>query len=189
MRSPAILAAVGMATAASAQSDGWIFEFDQAELSPANPTAWATLSATFPAADYAFAGARLSVSAGESGWGLLETIIPRSPPPSPPVVIGGDITGIIVGQVHFPPPILADPSNPVAVWRGEFTVTDFAPRDIEFTTDTGDFRVYPDPESPASRVGTPVEALESIRVVPAPASLALLGLGGLAAVRRRRSTD
>src|SRR5690606_1249115 len=130
------------------------------------------------------AGARLSVHASESGWGALEVIEPggSGPGTTPGIASGGDVTGIIVGQVHFPPHIIADPSNPQPVWRGEFTVTDFAERTIDFSTDTMEFRVY----SEWSHPRRPTEGEGRIGVVPAPAGLALLGLGGLAAVRRRR---
>jgi hypothetical protein len=137
----------------------------------------------------AFAGARLDVLASEAGWSNPMRVEPggTGPGTTPGIVSGSDVTGLIVGQLHFPPGMIyADPSSPIAIWKATFTVTDFSPRTISIATDTSEFAVY--------RYGVagiwkpqPVEAMIEIHVVPAPgAPLALCGALALAARRRRR---
>jgi hypothetical protein len=97
------------------------------------------------------------------------------------------VTGLIVGQLHFPQGgIYADPSNPIAIWRATFTVTDFAPRTIALETDTRQFAVYQrraDPPHPPPFH----EAMIDIRVIPAPGALLVMsGAMGLSIRRRRR---
>ena len=154
-KSLAILVVAGLAASATAQSEGYEFKVDGA-LSPSNPSVNVTLAATFPAADYAFAGS--------------------------------SVGGIVVGQLNFPPGmIFADPSNPIDVWKSDFAPADVTTvRTIDLSTSTGQFAIYPERDSSVSETRTPTEGAGAIEVIPAPASLALLGLGGLAAARRRR---
>jgi len=82
--------------------------------------------------------------------------------------------------------IFADPTNPIAFWQATYTAS--AEGVIDLSTDTSRFDVYIDRDSSTSesRMSGLTEGSGTITVVPAPASLALLGLGGLAAARRRR---
>jgi len=101
------------------------------------------------------------------------------------------VDGILAGQLNFPPAmIFADPSSPIAFWQATYTAPDDVTDgfDVALSTDTSRFDVYIDRERSASesRIDQLVEGSGTISVVPAPASLALLGLGGLAAARRRR---
>ena len=185
-KSIAILVVAGLAASATAQSEGYEFKVDGA-LSPSNPSVNVTLAATFPAADYAFAGARLDVIASEAGWGTPELIL-MGPGTTAGTVAGASVEGIIVGQLNFPPGmIFADPSNPIDVWKSDFAPADVTTvRTIDLSTSTGQFAIYPERDSSVSETRTPTEGAGAIEVIPAPASLALLGLGGLAAARRRR---
>ncbi len=195
---------VCVGTASAQFQGGWEFTFEDEVGTAANPlrpgqaTATVTLSATFQVArSPGFASARFSVHAAEPGWGDLELLPVQLPPmPIPPpypdplgrtpgVIIGGDITGARVGQLHFPPPLIADPRSPLPVWVGEFTITDFTARTIALSTLTEDFVCHPPPVGEPIRPPV-VEGSGVIHVIPAPAGLALLGLGGLAAARRRR---
>ncbi|MFG0283973.1 MAG: hypothetical protein ACF8R7_06080, partial [Phycisphaerales bacterium JB039] len=109
----------------------------------------------------------------------------HGPGATPVVMTGSVISGVISGQLHLAAVgIYADPSNPIEIWRATFTVTDFTPRTISLTTETGQFALYPRiPETPQPRDWH--EALHEIRVIPAPGALGVLGLGGACAVRRR----
>lgn len=101
---------------------------------------------------------------------------------------GGDVLGITTGQLHMPMGgIFADTSNPIRIWSATWSTTDFTPRTVDLFTETDLYNLFSD-DTGASWNVTPTvfEAEGQIRVIPAPASLALLGLGGLAALRRRR---
>jgi MYXO-CTERM domain-containing protein len=104
------------------------------------------------------------------------------------VIAGGDITGITAGQIHFPPPVPANPANPIKVFEATWSTANFAIRTVDLATRTTRFDVYISATSPASqsRLTTLMEGAGGIEVVPAPSALALLGLGGLVAGRRRR---
>jgi MYXO-CTERM domain-containing protein len=96
-----------------------------------------------------------------------------------------DITGIESFQLppFFNPSFNA--ANPVAIYAITWTPNDYSNRTVSLTSaNHANFSVYTD------TFGTSVEYTGDVRggsfqVVPAPASLALLGLGGLVARRRR----
>ncbi|MCH9057500.1 MAG: PEP-CTERM sorting domain-containing protein [Planctomycetes bacterium] len=116
------------------------------------------------------------------------------------MLAGASYTGASNVQLHIPPlgPItIALQDNPILYATYEWTTTDFTIRTIDLTTsgtfqfqvaEWGDpfgspptggrtFQMWPDDFSPGSG---------SFEVTPAPSALALLGLGGLVALRRRR---
>lgn len=100
---------------------------------------------------------------------------------------GGDVLGVVVGQLHFPTiGAFADTSDPLLVWSGTWSTTDFTPRLVDLTTDTFAYSLYLDATGASGGfLPTVVEGMGRIQVVPAPASLALIGLGVVAALRRR----
>lgn len=190
-KSLAILAAVGLASAAGAQS--WEFSIDNPVLTgPGDDSTTVTLSIDQGPADYAVAGANFNVHASEAGWSDLVALLSLGSPPSgaqpgqnPGTISGGSVTDASIGQLaQFgwePTP------GRINVWEAKFTVTDFTARNIDLNTETTRFSVYTDPfPSTARRDIAATDGRGVIEVVPAPASLALLGLGGLAAARRRR---
>lgn len=187
MQGAAILFALAVTTAGASAQYACHLEVDDPIFSPADPTKTITLSAVFPPADWAFAGARLSIHASEAGWSDVSLISPggTGPGTNPGRIMGGDVVGIIAGQIHFPPQIIADPANPQPVWSAKFTITDFTAREISFLTTTEDFRIYPHRGSAFSLRRTPFEVSASI-IPPAPGSLAVMGLAGLVLARRRR---
>lgn len=93
------------------------------------------------------------------------------------------ISGLVVGQL----PQIINPNfvtaNPVELFKAEWTAP-AAAGTYTYTTATKQYSVYIN--NSASRTGTPTEASGSFTVIPAPSALALLGLGGLVAGRRRR---
>lgn len=188
----AVLAAAALASGAGAD---WQFEVS-GDITPSSPTVTVRLLGGFPRADFAVAGAILDIHASEAGWSELELLpvqIPPTPVPgpypdpqgrTPGEISGGDVTGAVMGQLHIGP-FVADPTNPLPMWEATFSTSDFTPRDISLSTTTHKFLVYYDP-IPIGGPRTMGEGAGVIRVIPAPGGLALLGLGGLAAARRRR---
>ncbi|MEO1007095.1 MAG: PEP-CTERM sorting domain-containing protein [Planctomycetota bacterium] len=191
MKTVALVAVAGMAAAASAQS----ISIDPASstIGPGESVV-VTLSAGFGPDDFAVAGVATDFisSVGSTGWSDLALIAPMDGPgTSAGAPSGTGVDGIVAGQLNFPPAgIYADSSNPIAFWQATYTAPDMVdtPFDVDLSTRTSRFDVYLDMMSSLSesRLGDLTEGSGVIRVVPAPASLALLGLGGLAAARRRR---
>jgi uncharacterized protein (TIGR03382 family) len=99
------------------------------------------------------------------------------------------VTGIISGQLHFPlAQIFADTSNPIKAWHGTFTTSDLSLRTVNLSTDSSKYSVYTDEAGTSSDfIDSLIEGAGGINVgVPTPGTAALLGLGALAAGRRRR---
>lgn len=181
-----------LAAAPVAAAQTWEFELSEPVLSPGSPSTTVTLSIDHHPADYAFAGANLRVSASEAGWSDLVALLSLGTPPlgghpgqAPGVIAGGDVTGITVGQLaHFgwePRPGRID------VWQATFTATDFTARSIDLSTDTTRFDVWTVWVFLEREPRTPIEGRGQIAIVPAPAGVALLSLGGVALARRRRA--
>jgi hypothetical protein len=183
----ATLATVGLASAAGAQGSpgSWEFAIDNPLLTPTDPSAQITLSIEPPVGDYAIAGVGWDVHADMGDWSD-QTMLIAHPGQTPGAISGSSVTGIVAGQLAlfgFSP----EPGR-IEVWRATFSVTDFTFREINFSTETNRFVVYPTEAGlPASEPrDLPTEGRAAIRVIPTPAGLALLGLGALAAARRRR---
>ena len=112
------------------------------------------------------------------------------------VLTGTGAMGVLPGQLHAPfVGSIGDATNPAVVWTIDYTATDFSAdrvMPLETITDPGSkgFWVYESVGGSASRqidVGSLMEGMGEIRIVPAPASLALLGLAASACPRRRRA--
>ena len=184
-KSLAVTAAVGLASGASAQG---------LDIEPTSDTIdigesiTLTVYADSGPEDYAVAGWNASVVADGGAWADPRHHI--SPSQSTGILIAGEIvgssvTGILLGQGAPPLGFIPLPGR-VIFWSADFSSADEGVFNI--ATETGRFEVYTEPGAdPATRrTLTPTEGSSVITVVPAPASLALLGLGGLAAARRRR---
>ncbi len=109
----------------------------------------------------------------------------------------GNYTGFIFGQLIFPPFIPADPASLLIdgpVYIGSFAVTIAADSAgvIDWSTGggVGPFVMEIFTENGGTGDFTQLTDLDfggvSVNVVPAPSAMALLGLGGLVAGRRRR---
>lgn len=197
--------AVGLAGTARGQmpNTGWFIDIDNPVLAPVGHASGLPQSATITviakfdsSTDYAFAGGGFDFIASELGvagvnWRNAQLIAPLAGPGTTAGVVEPfGASGILAGQLHFPPAgIFGDPSNPIAAWQIEYTATDFTPRLIDVETQTTGFFLYIDQASGASRSvlpGSLMEGLGQLQVIPAPGSLALLALGALAGAPRRR---
>ncbi len=183
-------AAVGIATMASATVTPNTYEIRVSN--PVSPTMTSTSVEVYAQWDsdlyYAFAAAEWSLRGDTTG----DFSGPASAFTGPGQIDGtpdnGDVLGIITGQIQFPAAgIFADRSDPILIWSGTWSTTDFTARTVDLATETDRYNLYLDETGLSSDVTpTVLEAAGQIQVIPAPASLALLGLGGLAAARRRR---
>lgn len=179
-KSLAILAAVGLASAAGAQ--GLEIEPGASVVAPGEVVTLTVFADPGPS-DYAIAGVNFDVDASGGDW-ANPTALLSHPGQNPGVISGSSVTGASIGQLWafgFVP----DPGR-IAVWTGDFSSATEGVYDI--STATSRFSVYTDAATPGERrdvTGTG-EGRATVEVIPAPASLALLGLGGLAAARRRR---
>ena len=170
-----------------------LVEIDDTTLEPGQSTT-VMLSAAWPSAEYAFAviGTGIMMPDGVGAWSDMELIpVMDGPGTSPGVATSQGVNDILGAQLNFGPGgFEPDFSNPIRFWRGTFTAPDIVATAYEFdlTTITSRFEVYIEPMSHESRsyLADVVEGRETIRVIPAPASLALLGLSGLVLGRRRR---
>lgn len=179
---------------AHALADGERLYFEVSnDLSPSQPTAVVTLWTEFDPADYCFGATLTEVRATDGVWMAPELDPSMIAPGTHPGDVSADglrVEGIIAGQYHLPYHIYGDPTNPIALWRAEITVTDFDPSEIELSTLTARYDVYPDRMSRTGRsaLGDLTEASATIVVVPAPAPAAVLGMGLIALARGRRRT-
>ena len=188
MKTTAILAVAGIATAAVADHGIYMDIADATLL--VGETTTVTLSAQYgtSSTDYAIAGVATSLIGGGDNWSDMMLLAPMAGPgTSEGLATGNGVDGIIAGQLNFPPAgIYADDTNPIAFWSATYTASAEGVFDLGTQTTKFDVYVARDSSLSESRLADMAEGRGTITVVPAPASLALLGLGGLAAARRRR---
>ena len=190
----ALVALAGLASVANA-TNTWMVDISysnggNAILAPGD-TATVQIWAAFDDNLYAFAGAALNVNTddGNGSWSDIARDL-KGPGTVDGVANGGNVDGIITGQLHFPlAGIFADTANPIKAWHGTFSTSDFSFRTVNLSTDTSKYDVYIDSQGTSkSFIDSLIEGAGGIQVgaVPAPGTAALLGLGALAAGRRRR---
>jgi hypothetical protein len=152
-------------------------------------SATVTLWAHFDDNLYALADAALDVFTGDSSgsWSDLGVEldngleIPGAPD-------GGDVTGIL-GQQFYDPlaDLWPDTSNPIRVWHGTFTVSDFTPRVDPLETVTSAFQAYNEQVQVFNLLDSLDEGAGGIKIgVPTPGAPAIIALGALLAPRQRR---
>ncbi|MEO1009210.1 MAG: PEP-CTERM sorting domain-containing protein [Planctomycetota bacterium] len=182
------VAAMSATALASLDTNGYEIRVSNV-VSPGTPSTtvevWADWdSPTF----FAFAAAEFDLSADTSGMFSGPASAFSDPGQEPGDIEVDGVENIVVGQLQFPPGgLFADTSDPILVWSATWSTTDFSTRSVPLATITDQYTLYTGSDGSSSDVTmTVIEATGAIRVIPAPASLALLGLGGLAAARRRR---
>lgn len=197
----ALAALAGGAPSASAQAYGWIIDVAEPTLGPVGSgfpqETEITVLATFDdTVDYAMGAGDFDLLASEAGtagvnWHSNALLAPLDYIPVDAGTLSATgAAGMKPGQLHFPTAgVVADPANPAPAWRITYTATDFTSRSIDLNTLTRQFRVYDDALVSTSRaiaLASLVEGSGRINIVPAPASLALLGLAGMCVAFRRR---
>lgn len=177
-------------------SNGWaqaqlLLDIDQNELRPGESTSL-TLSAGFPVDLFAMAGVLTDIlsSQGSGGFSDLSLTSPMAGPgTSPGTLSASGIDGILAGQLNFPIPGATATDNPIAFWTATYTapLSVHEPFDVDLSTVTSRFTVYTEFGTPDVRSFDDVlEASGTIRVIPAPMSLAVLGICSITVGRRRR---
>ena len=183
-------AALGMAAMASASVTPNTYEIRVSnKVSPTEPSTTVEVWAEWDSdLFYAFAAAEWNLLGDTTGdfSGPASAFSDAGQTDGTPM--DGNVTGIVTGQLQFPPgSLFADRSDPILIWSATWSTTDFTDRTVDLVTATARYSLYVDDTGLSSDVtSTVIEAVGEIHVIPAPASLALLGLGGLAATRRRR---
>ncbi|MEQ8317305.1 MAG: PEP-CTERM sorting domain-containing protein [Phycisphaerales bacterium] len=183
-------AALGLAAMASATVQPNTYEIRVSNVvSPGTPSATVEVWADWDSdLFYAFAAAEWSLRGDGTGDFSGPSSAFTDPGQDDGTPSGGDVLDIVTGQLQFPSGgIFADTSDPILIWSATWSTTDFTARTVDLATETARYNLYLDDTGLSSEVtATVLEGAGRIEVIPAPASLALLGLGGLAAARRRR---
>ena len=198
MKTTAILVVAGLAAAASADvmtmswtvsdtgnGDGIITAGEDALL-----TMYATMDVDHSGNGGGYAGSIFDIL-GVSNWdtGTVTSYINLvdSLGNGPGTLAGnGDITGVDSFQLPFDFNNSFDNANPIAIYSITWTPDNYNARTVNLTSaNHANFSVYTNASGVSVEYTGDVQA-GSFQVVPAPASLALLGLGSLAIGRRRR---
>ncbi len=195
MKTTALIVVAGIAAAAGAQTMtiSWTYSDDgngDGIIDPGETgiaTMWASMDPDQSANDGGFAGSIYDISGdarfadGTSTYdNLLDSLTDDGSNNG-----GGSITGIESFQLplFFNP--FFDASNPIALGVLTYTPNSYASGTANFSSTHINFDVYTDSFGTSIPYTGVVDA-GSFTIVPAPASMALLGLGGLVATRRRR---
>lgn len=197
----ALAGPLGQQARAQMAPNGWIITVQDPILGPVGSglpqMTTIEVRAKFDSAvDYAFAAGLFDFVASEEGaWSNNELIGPFDFSGTSPGISGPTgATGVTPGQLHFPvASIRGDPSNPALVWSIKYTATEFTPRfiDLDTVTDPGPkgFHLYTDIDRSQSRqvdLSMLMEGSGRFQIIPAPGSIACVGLAWLVIGRRRR---
>ncbi len=152
-------------------------------------------------ADGGFSIAGLGLGGGGGTWSVdSNTASPTYSLPSPwgAQAVGGlgvsvgmpsgnSLSGVIWGYGFLFNSNHASPGNPATVWQGTFTMTSGTGGVLFTFTALEPTNVFTNTTFPTPVGATSLPGVGGWINIPAPAGLALLGLGGLAALRRRRT--
>ena len=192
MKTTALIAVAGMAAVASAQTMtiSWMVTDSGNNDGVIEPgeTAALTMYASMDPGATGFAGSIYDIL-GTGNWdtGTVDANINFLASLSDDGQLQGnnDITDI--ESFQLPPLFNPDfnANNPIALYQILWTPSDYSARTVSGETSHINFDVYTDDFGTSEGYRGDVSGF-SFDVVPAPASMALLGLGGLVAGRRRR---
>lgn len=191
----ALLALAGTAAIASAQYTMHWYWTGPATLDPSNPTGTYTLWASYGTDGSPLVGFAGSIFDVNAGCGDCDGFISNgmgNPKLGELSNVNGTQTGpediVLIDSFQLPPFFNAgyDYSNPIWVYTLNITATAFNGNSFLLTTlNHQNHSVYVS-EFGASKEAAPTIDGLWITCVPTPASLGLIGLGGLVAARRRR---
>lgn len=190
-----LLLAATTPTLAQTSSAEIVFDIDNDTLLPGQSTT-VTLWAAWPEHEFAmgYVSTSLETSVGSTGWSGLELVAPMDGPGTTKGVLSTiGIDGIVAGQLNYCPaaPFCPTMDNPIAFWQATYTApADVgAAFDVDLLTRTTRFDVYFADRvlETHSYLHELVEGEATIRVIPAPASIAVLS-GLLVFARRRRES-
>lgn len=194
MKSIALLAVAGLATVASAQTGLNVnLTFDRSSIA-IGETATATIMASWTGVAGSYMSS-INVNVNASGEYVAASNVAAVAWNNPPlgfngqgVASGASVLNLQASQFSLIPPFVA--TNPILVTT--FTVTGTAEGVLSYSTST--VAGAPNPFSVTGPMfsdnpvffGNDAFSSGSLTVTPAPSAMALLGLGGLVAGRRRR---
>jgi hypothetical protein len=196
----ALSAVAGLASIASAQTPSFQYSIQApAQLAPgASGTVTVLVGFTPGVGGAVTGGAVLGLSSGAFGitgnsgsWSANVGIAPYNflagVATNPGTPAGSNVNGVIWGNGFGPPLGTVSTVNPTPVWSATFTAG--ATNAVINVVPSGAHGVWYMPTGgtiSSELTSTAVQGASATILVPAPASLALLGLGGLVAARRRR---
>lgn len=180
----ALILALSVPAVGQTGSDRWIIEVSNTIISPSQPSTRLRFLAAFDPRDKAFGSARWDVHATESGWS--DPMMLLNPPFNLGTISGPSILGVVCGQVHFPPKVFANPTNPLPVYEVTWSTSDFRPRDVDIRTQTDHYFLYTFHGSRSAIPGL-VEGRVTLTIIPAPSAWVIL-VAAFAGMRRRRAT-
>ena len=200
----ALIAVAGLATAVSAQpapplSATYLITSSNDVIQGVSETTTISIWAIWvdPAMDWVIGASNYGLNASETGWVAgAEVDVLGGPASSVGVLAGASYNGASNGQLHIPPlgqNFIGVRDNPILYATYVWTTNDFTIRTVTLnTSNTTQFQVAewgPPPLGGLLFQMAPElfsAGAGSFEVIPAPSALALLGLGGLVALRRRR---
>ena len=200
MKTLALSVVVGLAAAANAQNATMKLVISNAVLDPSGINAPTTtnveLWCSMDAPVFAFGATKVNINNMLNGLnGVISNVqlaAPVSGGGNASVTGNNDLQTFSPFQVHFPPLFPANTANPILLASFDWTATAAGTYKVAYATDVLDDlgianRVVVIKTSAGTTANyNGVEADAAWDVIPAPSSLALLGLGGLVAARRRR---
>ena len=176
------------ASAMGQQQDArWIIDVLGPPVSPTNPTTTIRLTAQMPPETYALATTQCDLFADDGEWSSLRYLTIWSNRLGN--INGSTVTDIFFFQFNLDPwPVPTIPNNPIALWEGVWSTTDFRPRSVDVVTSTSIFDIFLVPNVPQreSRLHVLTEGRGSIVIVPSPATATMLVFAAMM-VRRRRA--
>lgn len=175
--------ALAVPTAAQMGSDRWTIEVSSIIISPSQPSTRLRFLAAFAPHDTAFGAARWDIHATEPGWS--DPMVLLNPPFNQGTISAPFDSRRRVREVHFPPIVIADPTNPLPVYEVTWSTSDFRPREVDIRTQSNRYDVYM-PSAPYGRSAIPglIEGRITLTIIPAPHAGLILTGGLLYGCRR-----